>query len=43
VSDSSRRFRKIFLWALGAFLVLIGALIVLSMWSPDRPFTYVLQ
>jgi len=25
------------------FVVLILALIVLSMWSPDRPFLYVLQ
>ena len=43
VTKSSGRFKKVFLWALGVFVVLIGALIVLSMWSPDRPFTYVLQ
>ena len=43
VSESSRRFKKVFFWALGVFVVLIGALIVLSMWSPDRHFTYVLQ
>jgi len=43
VSESSRRFRKVFFWTLGVFVVLIAGLIVLSMWSPDRPFTYVLQ
>jgi hypothetical protein len=43
VSRSSRRFKKAFLWTLGVFVVLITALIVLSIWSPDRPFLYVLQ
>lgn len=43
MSDSSRRLKKVFFWTFGVFVVLIVGLIVLSMWSPDRPFTYVLQ
>ena len=43
MSGSVQRFKKVFLWAFGIFAVLIVGLIVLSIWSPDRPFTYVLQ
>ncbi len=43
MSESSKRFKKVFLWAFGAFVVLILGLIALSFMSPDRPFTYVLQ
>lgn len=39
--SGSRRLGKIFLWVFGILVALIGALILLSVWSPDRPFSYI--
>ncbi len=41
MSESSRRFKKVFFWALGLFVALIAGLIVLSIGGPDRPFSYI--
>jgi hypothetical protein len=41
VSESSRRFKRVFFWALGVFVTLIAGLIALSIGGPDRPFSYI--
>jgi len=34
---------KLFWWTFGLFAILVGALVLLAMSSPDGPFSYVLQ
>ena len=38
-----RTLKRLFWWTLVIFVVLLGALVLLTRSSPDSPFSYVLQ